>query len=90
MFGFIKEVCDLVGIPYDMVDKNIKIHWLKDTIIIENFKKILMYEESQVVLLDTNRKLNIEGNNIKVVQLSSDEIVLSGIFDKVYFDKVGK
>ena len=90
MFGFIKELCTIVGLPYEEVSTNIKIHWLKNTLVINNFKKVLSYSEDDVVISSKDNRLNIVGKDIKILQISKDELILNGKFEKVYFDRVEK
>lgn len=90
MFGFVKEICSIAGVPYEEISNNIKIYWLKNTLVINNFKKVLSYTGDMVVVSSSNNRLNIEGKDIKISQFSKDELILNGKFEKVYFDKVEK
>lgn len=90
MFVFLKEICDIAGVSYDMVSNKIKIYWTNNLIVVNNFKKMLKYDNSCVLISSGDNRLNIEGQDIKVVQFSKDELILNGKFEKVYFDKVEK
>ena len=90
MFGFVEEVCNIVGLPFEDVSKNVKIYWLRNTLVIQNFKKVLSYSSEGVSMSTKDNRLNIEGNDIKISQFSKDELILKGKFEKVYFDKVEK
>lgn len=90
MFGFVRELCEILDLPYDEVSSNIKIYWFQNTIVLNNFKKVLSYSNDEVVVLTKDNRLNILGNDIKIVQFSKDELILKGKFYNVFFDKVGK
>ena len=84
MFGFLKEICDIVDLPYDELSSNIKIHWFQNTIVLNDFKKMINYSNEEVVVLTRDNRLNILGKDIKIVQFSKSELVLKGKFQNVF------
>ena len=90
MSRFVNEICEMAGLSYGEVSNSIKVYWWKNTVIINNFKKMLTYQSDKVVLASKDNKLSVEGENIKILQFSKDEIILSGKFEKVFLHRIEK
>ena len=60
-----------------------------DEILIENFKGILEYEDFFVRISTTIGNININGFNLKLNQMTDDDILVSGKIDSLEFEKGG-
>ena len=56
-------------------------------IMVENYKGILEYENFFVRLNTTIGVLNINGFNLKLSEMTSDDIMISGDIDSIDFEK---
>ena len=58
-----------------------------DEILIENFKGILEYEDFFVRISTTIGNININGFNLKLNQMTDDDILVSGKIENIDFEK---
>ncbi len=88
MIGFVKELTEITGLPFNEISKGFKVCLLDGNIVyVSNFIKILAYSSGKVVLKVKNNVLNVEGSEICISQLSNKEIILNGNFTGIYLDK---
>ncbi len=87
MFGFIKELSQISGVPFDSISGSFNINWLGEIVYVNNFIKILAYSSESVALKVKNNVINVNGQNLVIAQLSPKEIVLKGEITSVNLDK---
>ncbi len=78
MFGFVNELSQITGLPFDEISGGCNINWRGRMVYISNFIKILSYSEEKILLKIKNNVLTIAGQNLVIAQLSPKEIVLKG------------
>lgn len=59
-----------------------------DEILIENYKGILEYQEFFVRISTFAGIININGFNLKLNEMSSDDIMITGCIDSIDFEKI--
>lgn len=87
MYNILKELCELVDVRYEEINSEPKIYWYKNILVLNEYKKILTYTKENVVVSTKNNRLNIEGSDLKIKQLSKEELIICGKIGKVYFEK---
>ena len=55
-------------------------------IYIENYKSIVQYSAAKVVLLTETGLLHICGKNITIGLLCKNELLIKGVFEKLYYE----
>lgn len=87
MDNYISELVSICKLPYDEILKDYKVIMLGDSAIyICNFKKIIDYSQTKVVLKTKKNSLEICGSNLKINQINKGEIIISG---KIFSCEVG-
>lgn len=78
---------ELLEIPREIVSKVPKITVTSfDEVLIENFKGILEYEEFFVRISTHIGNININGFNLKLSQMTEDDILVSGKIEGLDFE----
>ncbi len=55
-------------------------------ILVENYRKILEYQNSCIRILLKRGKMRIEGDNLSIVYYSRDEMKVTGFIQAVFFE----
>lgn len=83
----LNRINELLEIPREIVSKVPKITVTAfDEILIENFKGILEYEEFFVRISTHIGNVNINGFNLKLSQMTEDDILVSGKIEGLDFE----
>lgn len=84
----LNRINEFLEIPREIVSKVPKITITAfDEILIENFKGILEYEEFFVRISTHIGNVNISGFNLKLSQMTEDDIMVSGKIEKLDFER---
>ena len=82
------RINEFLEIPREVVSKVPKITITAfDELLIENFKGILEYEEFFVRISTHIGNVNISGFNLKLSQMTEDDILVSGKIEKLDFER---
>ncbi len=85
--GKLNRINELLEIPREIVSKVPKITITAfDEVLIENFKGILEYEEFFVRISTYIGNVNINGFNLKLSQMTEDDILVTGIIEGLDFE----
>ena len=91
MYGFLKEIGEVAGVPLEVVGASFKVCMLGENIVhVSNFSKILVYLENEVSFRVKGGVLKVVGESLCIAQLSPKEIVLKGKVSTILFEKSGK
>lgn len=84
-----RRIDDLLDLPKEVVTNEPKLTILGfEQIIIENFKSILEYEDYYVRVNTYIGVININGIGLKLIQMTEDDIMITGKFDSIDFESV--
>ncbi len=79
----------LLELPREVVSTDVKITILGfNEIIIENYKNILEYGEVLVRINIFEGTINIHGFNLKLEQMTDDDIKVTGKIDSIDFEEI--
>ena len=74
-------------LPDDLDPSLIQIHWIGDTVLIEQHRGILGFEPGSIRLLSEQGELTVTGENLRIMELSETRAfiqgAITGIFGKV-------
>ncbi len=85
--GKLMKFNEFLEIPKELVSRTPKITVTGfNEILIENFKGILEYEEFFVRISTHIGNININGFNLKLSQMTEDDILVSGIIEGIDFE----
>ena len=88
MKGFISEISEITGLPFEEIKKDFRIVQVgSKSIHIMNYSKILSYSNEQLILKIPNNKLEISGYNFEIKELNRREILLKGIVNSVMLSR---
>lgn len=73
---------DLKNIIYD---KKFKVTILKNQININNYKEILIFEESQILVSTEEYSVRVKGENLAINRLLENELLIEGKIKTVEF-----
>lgn len=73
---------DLKNIIYD---KKFKVTILKNQININNYKEILIFEESQILVSTEEYSVRVKGENLTINRLLENELLIEGKIKTVEF-----
>jgi sporulation protein YqfC len=77
--NYIKELIEICKLPYDEITHNYKIIQLGGKCIyVSNFKKIIDYMPSKIVLKIPYNTLEICGTDMMIEQINKNEILIRG------------
>ena len=83
----LNRINEILEIPREVISKTPKITITGfDEILIENFKGILEYEDFFVRISTHIGNININGFNLKLSQMTEDDILVSGIIENLDFE----
>ena len=79
----------LLEIPREVVSSDIKLTLNGfDEIFIENYKNILEYQDILIKVNTFEGALVIYGNNLKLEQMTDEDIKIKGKFDSIEFESL--
>ena len=88
MENYIREVLELCKLPYNEISKEYKVSCVGGKYVhITNFKKIIDYTDTKIVLKLSKKIKEIVGENLEIKQLNKGEIIIIGIIN--FFDLGG-
>ena len=77
-----------LGLPKEVISKTPKLTITGfEKIFIENFKGILEYEDFYARIKTTIGIININGFNLKLNQMTEDDILVTGKIESIDFEK---
>lgn len=56
-------------------------------LIVEGYKKLLEYEETEIIYLTKKNKITICGNNLKISRINRNELLIVGTIKMVKIDE---
>ena len=59
-----------------------------EELVIENYKNILEYEEIFIKINTYIGAININGFNLKLIQMNKDDIMITGKIDSIDFEEI--
>lgn len=79
MENYISEIVNVCKLPFDEISKGYKLILLEGKIIyFSNYKKIVDYSSTKIVLKIHNNTFEINGQNLIISQINKGEIIVSG------------
>lgn len=85
---FIEELSKITGLPLDETLTNYTLTNVGGRVVsVSNYKKLVSYHPNKVVLKIKNNELIIEGNNLKIAELSGKNVIIKGEIIKSYLLK---
>lgn len=87
MYNILRELCEITDVSFDEINKQTKIFWYSGVVVVNEYKRLLTYTNENIVVSTKNNRLNIEGTNIIIKQISKNELIVKGNISKVYFEK---
>ena len=84
-----KKLDDILEIPVELSTNNPKVTIVGfEKILIENYKGILEYQEYFVRLDTYIGIININGFNLKLEEMTTDDLLVTGKIDSIDFESV--
>lgn len=88
---FLDELSKITGLPISETFKDYKIINVGGKVIyIQNYLKLLTYNQEEIVLKIKNNELIIEGKDLKIAELGEKNILIKGQINKSYLAKEEK
>lgn len=87
MYNILKELCEIADVKYEEINNDVKIHMYKNMVVVNDYKKLLNYNDENVLISVKNNRITIEGVDLKIKQLSKNELIICGQIGKVCFEK---
>lgn len=82
------RLSSIIGLPYDICKKAMHINiWGNNRIQVDNYGKIITCNDNNIILCNCYQKLNMLGNNLKIISYSQTEITIEGIIDELIINK---
>jgi sporulation protein YqfC len=79
MNNYIKELISICKLPFNEIIDDFKIVQISSKVIyVSNYKKIIDYTNTHLVLKVKNNTIEIEGENLFLSQINKSEIVVKG------------
>ena len=66
-------------------EKHLKFVYQKNTIYIENYKKLLIFDDEHILLETIDKRINIKGKNLIITRFYEKEILISGEIKDIEF-----
>lgn len=87
MYNILKELCQITDVSYEEINNQPKIFWYYGVLVINEYRRLLTYTSENIIVSTKKNRLNIEGFNISIKQISKNELIIKGDIRKVYFEK---
>lgn len=85
----LNKINQFLEMPEEIVSNKPKITILGfDELVIENYKNILEYEEIFIKINTYIGAININGYNLKLIQMDKEDIMITGKIDSVDFEEI--
>jgi len=85
----INRLSQILDMPRELDKKQTKVTIISfDEVLIENYKGILEYEEFFVKINTEIGVININGFNLRLEQMTNDDILVKGIINSVDLERV--
>lgn len=85
----VKRFAQILDMPRELDKKQTKVTIISfDEILIENYKGIMEYEEFFVKINTEIGIININGFNLKLEQMTNDDILVKGIINSIDLERV--
>ena len=89
MFNFLDELYEVAGCKPSELKDSYKLIMLSNSVVyVSNYIKILSFTDQIVVLKVKGNELNIEGENLTIKSLCSNEIIVKGRVASVQLSRV--
>lgn len=84
-------VADFFRLPKDVIMDLPRISICGDKeMYVENHKGIAEYTDAQIRIKMNDGIINISGNKLRIIILKTDRMVISGDFERVEYEKIGR
>lgn len=88
MLGFLDELSNVTGLPFDEAYKDYKIVNLGGkAIYIQNYLKLLSYHKHEICLKIKNNEIIISGTNLIIKELGDKNLIITGNINSTYLRK---
>lgn len=88
-FSKVKKINKILEIPEEVVSSTPKITALGfSKILVENYKNILEYQDIFIRINTSIGIINIGGINLKMEEMTMDDIVIEGRIDNIEFEEL--
>lgn len=85
----INRINDFLEMPEEITTNKPRITILGfDEIVIENYKNILEYDEVFIKINTHIGAININGFNLKLIQMNKEDIMITGKIDSLEFESI--
>lgn len=85
---FLDELSKITGLPISETFHDYKIINIGGKVIyVQNYIKLLTYNQEQIVLKIKNNELVIDGKDLKIAELGEKNILVKGHINKSYLSK---
>ena len=85
----VNKFAQMLDMPRELDKKQTKVTIISfDEILIENYKGIMEYEEFFVKINTEIGIININGFNLKLSEMTSDDIMVTGDIETIDFEKI--
>lgn len=79
MYDFFDEIALKTGLPFDILNKGFRIiNFSNKSIYVEGFTNIVSFENEEIVLKLKKGIIKIQGQNIKIKNMSLETIIIVG------------
>ena len=79
MDSFFKEIAGLTELPFDTAFSSYRyVNMGGAALYVQGHKGIILFDTAKIVLRVAKARLEILGSNLKIKQLSSDDIMITG------------
>ena len=84
------KINEFLEIPEEVITDKPKITILGfEELVIENYKNILEYEEVFIKVNTYIGAININGFNLKLIQMNAEDLMITGTIDSIDFEANG-
>ncbi len=88
---FLEELSKITNLPISEVLREYTISNVGGKVVnISNFSKLITYLPELVVVKVKNGNLNIEGSNLKIMELSKNSVTIQGVVHSCVLQKVSQ
>ena len=85
---FVNEVLKHLDSDFSTLIGELKVNIIGSRAIsVQNFKRILNYNSSKIVFVIKNNELIIEGENFKITEMGSKDVIIVGNIKTISFSK---
>ena len=82
-----EKVTEQLELPRDFVLKDVLISIVgRNELLIENYKGILIYEDSFIKIQAKNCRVEIKGVHLSIVYYTNEEMKITGYFEQISYE----